>query len=343
MAGSRYDLAVIGTGVAGLAAGMYAARLNLRTILIGNAGEGSAALDIGGTITLTDVVENYPGFVKLTGQELAEKLLEHAKSYPSVEIRNDWVQSVDRGEHCFFLRVGGEVIQSSTLLFATGTRHRELRIPGHDEFRNKGVHYCALCDGPLYRGRTVAVVGGSDSAAKEALLLAEHASRVYLIARGPELRAEPINRSRVLNHPRITFIPGTNVVAIEGEKRVARALLDHPFGGDPGLALDGVFVAIGVIPLSDLAKPLGVALNDRGEILLDRNSRTNVPGVYGAGDVGDRPFKQAITGVAEGVVAAYSAFEDLKGDVVCACSDDEAHAIPPAPSDLPSSPVSSAT
>jgi thioredoxin reductase (NADPH) len=327
MSSNRYDLAIVGAGVTGLAAAMYAARLNLKTLLVGNAGSESAALDVGGTITLTDVVENYPGFQRLTGQELAEKLHEQTRSYPLVDIKNAWVASVDRGEHCFFLHVGEEVYQASTLLFATGTRHRELKVPGHDEFRNKGVHYCALCDGPLYQGKIVAVAGGSDSAAKEALVLAEHAARVFLIARGPELKAEPINRSRVSAHPNITVVPGTNVVAIEGASRVNRVMLDKPHEGATSLALDGLFVAIGVIPLSDLAKPLGVALTAKAEIIADRNSRTNVPGVYAAGDVGDRPFKQAITGVAEGVVAAYSAFEDLKGDLVCACSDDEAHPI----------------
>lgn len=321
----RYDLAVLGAGVAGLAAGMYAARLNLKTVVLGRAGEGSAALDLGGTITLTDVVENYPGFIKLTGQELAEKLLEHVRSYPQVEIRTDWVQSLDRDKQCFFLHTDKEVLQASTVLFATGTKHRELQVPGHDEFRNKGVHYCALCDGPLYRGKSVAVVGGSDSAAKEALVLAEHAERVYLIARGKELRAEPINRSRVMAHPRITLLPATNVTAVLGEKKVTKVTLDVPFQGSSELPLNGIFVAIGVIPQSELARTLGVTVNTKGEILLDRNSRTNVPGVYAAGDVGDRTFKQAITGVAEGVLAAYSAFEDLHGDVVCACSDDEDH------------------
>ncbi len=327
MPSGRYDLAIVGAGVAGLASAMYAARLNLKTLLIGNAGEDSAALDIGGTITLTDVVENYPGFVKLTGQELADKLHEHTKSYPLVEFKNAWVQNIDRGEDCFFLHSGEEVYQASTLVFATGTRHRELKIPGHDEFRNKGVHYCALCDGPLYRGKTVAVAGGSDAAAKETLVLAEHAARVFLIARGPELKAEPINRGRVLAHPKITPVLGTNIIAVEGERQVTRIVLDKPFNGVTTLNLDGLFVAIGVIPLSGLTKPLGVALNSKGEIIMDRESRTNVPGLYAAGDVGDRPFKQAITGVAEGVVAAYSAFQDLRGDVVCACSDDEVHPI----------------
>ena len=185
------------------------------------------------------------------------------------------------------------------------------------------MQYCALCDGPLYKEKVVAVVGGSDSAAKEALLLAEHASKVYIIARGPEIKPEPINRSRVEASSKITIITGTNVVQIDGDKRVRAAILDRPYQGERTLALDAVFVAVGVIPLSDLARHLGVKTNQRGEILIDRDSRTNVPGIYAAGDVADRSFKQAITGVAEGVVAAYSAFQDLKNNEVCACDDDE--------------------
>ena len=323
MTGSPYDFAILGAGLTGLGAAMYAARLNLRTVVLGNAGERSAAQDIGGTITLTDVVENYPGFIRLTGEELAQKLEAHARSYPLVEIKNTWVNKIDREKGCFSLYLDREVIQASTLLFATGTRHRELEVPGHDEFRHKGVQYCALCDGPLYKEKVVAVVGGSDSATKEALLLAEHASKVYIIARGPEIKPEPINRSRVEASSKITIITGTNVVQIDGDKRVRAAILDRPYQGERTLALDAVFVAVGVIPLSDLARHLGVKTNQRGEILIDRDSRTNVPGIYAAGDVADRSFKPAITGVAEGVVAAYSAFQDLKNNEVCACDDDE--------------------
>ena len=137
MTSSRYDLAILGAGVTGLGAAMYAGRLSLKTIVIGNAGERSAAQDIGGTITLTDVVENYPGFIRLTGEELAQKLEEHARTYPLIEIENAWVTKVTRETDCFTLHRDGEVIQASTLLFATGTRHRELRVPGHDEFRKQ--------------------------------------------------------------------------------------------------------------------------------------------------------------------------------------------------------------
>ncbi len=323
MTPARYDLAIIGAGVTGLGAAMYAGRLNLRTIVLGRAGDRSAALDVGGTITLTDVVENYPGFLQLTGEELAKRLEDHARAYASVEIRNAWVERVDRAGGCFNLHLEGGRVQASTLLFATGTRHRELKVPGHDEFRNKGVHYCALCDGPLYKEKVVAVVGGSDSAAKEALLLAEHAGRVFIIARGPEIKPEPINKTRVEANGKISVLAGTNVLRIEGDKRTRAAVLDQPYHGDSTLPLDALFIAIGVVPLAELAKPLGVATNQRGEIIIDRDSRTNIPGVYAAGDVADRDFKQAITGVAEGVVAAYSAFQDLRNDEVCACDDGE--------------------
>lgn len=323
----RYDFVILGAGVTGLAAAMYAARLGLKTLVLGSAGERSAAQDIGGTITLTDIVENYPGFIRVTGEELAQKLEAHARSYDLVTIENTWITSIDKKGHNFYLHANGTVYAASALLFATGTRHKELEVPGHDEFRNKGVHYCALCDGPLYRGKTVGVVGGSDSAAKEALLLAEHAAKVFLVARGDEIRAEPINRQRLESNPKVTIVTKRNVVRIEGDTRARRYVLDQPHDGKDALELDALFVAIGVIPLSDLAKSLSVTLNERGEIVMDRDSRTNVKGVYAAGDVGDRRFKQAITGVAEGVVAAYSAFQDIKGGEVCACDDDETHPI----------------
>jgi thioredoxin reductase (NADPH) len=321
----RFDFGILGAGMTGLAAAMYAARLGLKTLVIGNAGRRSAAMDIGGTITLTDVVENYPGFIRLTGEELAKKLEDHARSYDLVEIKNAWVDSVDKEKDTYFIHAGDDVYAVSALLVATGTRHRELDVPGHDELRNKGVQYCALCDGPLYKGKIVAVVGGSDSAAKEALLMAEHAKKVYLIARGRELRAEPINLDRVKRNKRITVILETNVKRIQGEKKVESVMLDREHDGSKELKLDGVFVAIGQIPLSDLAKDLGAKTNDKGEIVIDRDSRTNVKGLYAAGDVADRDFKQGITGVAEGVVAAYSAFQDIKGGIVVPSDDAKPH------------------
>ncbi|NWF94620.1 MAG: FAD-dependent oxidoreductase [Candidatus Thorarchaeota archaeon] len=303
-----YDFVVIGCGVTGYAASMYAARLGLSCAVIGEVD--------GGTITLTDDVANYPGFIQLTGKELAEKLKAHAQEYP-VDMEVAVVRDVFRDEHGFFYVVtDSKSYVARTVLFATGMKDRELEIPGHDEFRNRGVSYCALCDAPLYNGKTVAVIGGSDSAAKEALLLAKYCPKVYMIYRGKKIRPEPINAARIEREPRIQVLTETNITEISGTDRVTGVKLDRPFNGQNHLKVDGVFVAIGGIPQSELARKLGVKVNAKGEIIIDRSSRTNVPGVFAAGDVADTEFKQAITGVAEGVHAFYQAYKYVSEQAV---------------------------
>ena len=300
-----YDFAIIGAGGTGFAAAMYAGRFQLKTIVIGET--------IGGTIILTDVVENYPGFKKLTGEELAAKIEEHARDYPSVKVENDRVTEVRKdGELFAITTLEGKTFHSKTILFATGTEWKKLGVPGEKELSNRGVHYCALCDGPLYKDKTLVVVGGGDSAAKEALLLTQWAKKVYMVYRGEKIRPEPINYERCMANPKLEIINSTNVVSIKGEKKVAGVVFDKPYQGSTEFACDAVFVEIGHLPLSQLAVPLGVAINKKGEIEIDRLAKTNVPGVFAAGDVVDTEFKQAITGVAEGVLAAYSANEFLK-------------------------------
>ncbi|UCH05102.1 MAG: FAD-dependent oxidoreductase [Candidatus Thorarchaeota archaeon] len=295
-----YDLVVIGSGVTGYAAAMYAARLDLSVAVIGDVD--------GGTITLTDDVANYPGFIQLTGKELADKLKEHALDYP-VTIETGTVADVFRDSQDFFYVVtNNKTFLAKTVLFATGMKERELEVPGHDELRNRGVSYCALCDAPLFKDKVVAVIGGSDSAAKEALLLAKYCPKVYMIYRKAKIRPEPINARRIEADSGIEVITETNVTEVFGDSRVTGVRLDKPFNGSDVLELDGIFVAIGGIPYSDLAKKLGVETNEKGEIAIDRSSRTNVEGVFAAGDVADTEFKQAITGVAEGVHAAYQAY-----------------------------------
>ena len=168
-----YDTIIIGAGCAGLAAAMYAGRLNMRTMLIGD--------NIGGTITLTDVVENYPGFVKLTGQELADNLRKHAEAY-NIEKSEEKVTLIKREHNCFLVGTNeGKTYQSKTIIFATGTEWRKLNVPGEKEFANKGVHYCALCDGAVYQNKIMAVVGGGDSSVKEALLLSQYSNKIYIL------------------------------------------------------------------------------------------------------------------------------------------------------------------
>ena len=308
MVKKEYGLLILGGGGTGLAAAMYAARLGMKSLVLG--ATHGAELPIGGVISTTHVVENYPGFIKLTGPELAKKLEEHTRSYDLVTIKEEKVIEIKKSGKLFLVRTNKGKYKSKTILFATGTRWKELKVPGSKEFNNKGVHYCALCDGPLYKNKIVAVVGGSDSAAKDALLLAEHAKKVYIIYRGKEIHPEPINFERVKRNKKIEVVNNTNIKEIKGEKLVTKVIFDKLYKNRKEIKLNGVFVAIGHIIMSDLAKKLKVKLNKAGEIKINHmTSETNAPGIYAAGDVTDKQFKQLITGVADGCTASYSAYE----------------------------------
>ena len=308
---NNYDFIIIGAGVTGMAAAMYAARLELKTLCLG--ASSGTELPIGGVITTTNIVENYPGFIKLTGEELAEAIKKHALSYDNVQIKNERVGNIEKTGEGFVIKTKKNENFGKTILFATGTKWKKLEVPGAMEYEGKGINFCALCDGFLYKNKVVAIIGGSDSAAKDALVLTEHAKKVYIIYRKEKIRAEPVNMKRVegkIKIGKLEIVNNTKVVEIKGGKSVKSVVLDREFNGSKELFVDGVFVAIGHIALSDFAKALGVKLNEKGEIMIDhKTSETNINGVYAAGDVADKPFKQAITGVAEGCTAAYSAFE----------------------------------
>jgi len=309
----NYDFIVVGAGGTGLAAAIYAARLKLKTLVLGH--PHSTELSVGGVITTTHVVENYPGFMKISGKELAKEIEQHARSYDLVEIKEEQVIEIKKSDEGFIVKTNKSEYKSKTLLFATGTKLRKLpeSVKGSREFENKGISYCALCDGPLFKDKIVAVVGGSNSAAKDALFLTEYAKKIYIIYRGEQIRPEPINLERIKKNKKIEIITKTNVKEVKGDKIVVSVILDKPYNEKKELQVDGVFIAIGHIVLSDLAKQLGVELNKAGEIKINHlNSETNVPGVYAAGDVTDKPFKQLITGVADGCTAAYSAYEYIK-------------------------------
>ncbi len=316
---NEYDFIILGAGVTGMAAAMYAARLGLKTLVLGK--NFGAELPIGGVITTTNIVENYPGFIKLTGPELAENIEKHARSYDLVTIKEEKAEKVEGGKKCFYVTTSKNKYMGKTILFATGTKWKKLpsSVKGADKFEGKGIVSCALCDAPLFKDKIVCLVGGSDSAAKDAMVAAEHAKKVYIIYRGEKIHPEPINLKRVEANKKIEIINNTNIVEIRGDKFVESVVLDRAYNGSKELKVQGVFVAIGHIILSDLAKPLEVKLNKAGEIVIDhKTSETNVPGVFAAGDVADKPFKQAITGVAEGCTAAHSAYEYItKESVIC--------------------------
>jgi thioredoxin reductase (NADPH) len=305
---SSYDIIIVGAGGAGMAAAMYSARLGMKALCLGSSH--GTELPLGGVITTTNVVENYPGFIRLTGTELADKIREHAQSYDLAELKEEKVESVKIEKNLFNVKTEDNNYTGKTILFATGTKWRKLEVPGSNEFENRGVAYCALCDAVLFKDKIVGVVGGSDSAVKDAMVLAEHAKKVYIIYRGEKIRPEPINYERVMKNKKIEIINNTNIIEIKGEKSVNKVILDKPYKGSKELELQGVFVAIGHIALSNLAKSIGVKTNEKGEIIIDhKTSETNIPGAFAAGDVADKPFKQLITGVAEGCTAAYSAYE----------------------------------
>jgi thioredoxin reductase (NADPH) len=295
-----WDVVIVGYGVTGLAAAMYAGRLELKTLLIGETP--------GGIITWTDVVENYPGFIKLTGQELVDKLKAHANEY-NVPMEYGRIADIEKNPDGTFLLKGTEgAYRAKSVIIATGTKVKKLEVTGLKQFDNRGVQYCALCDGALFKGKDVAVVGGSDSAAKEAIVLSRYARKVYLIYRGDSIRPEPSNRDRLKELPNVELVLNTNITEFKGEKFLQKVALDRPYKSQQELDLSAVFIAIGHIPLSEIVKGLGVKTNPHGEIIIDRDSRTNVPGIFAAGDVVDTKFKQAIVGVGEAVVAVYSAF-----------------------------------
>ncbi len=295
-----YDTIIIGSGPSGLGAAVYALRFNMKVIVIGK--------EFGGLITTTDTVENYPGFPRISGYDLMQQFKAHCDSL-NAQIVDDEVLDIQLGNNLFRVKCGFGEYAGKTIIYATGGKHRKLGVPGEEEFTGKGVSYCATCDGPLFKGKVLGVVGGSDSAAKDALFLSEHASKVYIIYRRQEIRAEPINKQRVAKNPKITIIPQTEVKQVKGEDFVTHVV----FQDGKEFPLDGVFIEIGADPASELAKRLGVKTNDKGEIIINQASETNIPGFYAAGDVTQQIYKQAITGVAEGVIAAFSAYTFING------------------------------
>lgn len=297
-----YDFIIIGGGIAGLSAAMYAGRMKLKTIVI--------VEKRGGTIVQTNDIGNWPGIKMTDGMSLAKQIEDHAMEY-GIDVYDGRAESVEKKGNDFIVSTSQESFRGKTVLFATGAELKMLGVKGESEFRGKGVHYCALCDGFFYKGKTIAVVGGSDSAAKEALLLTQWAAKVFIIARST-LHPEPINAERIKANPKVEVIEGTTVKEVIGTNKVSGVSLNKPHNGSEKLALDGVFVEIGHIPNSGLAKAVGVALNEKGEIRINSDAETNVAGIYAAGDVTNGKFKQAITGSAEGVHAAHSAYEYLR-------------------------------
>lgn len=294
-----WDLIILGGGPTAIGCAIYAARFAMDILVIGKT--------YGGLIATTHIVENYPGITSVSGTEFVEMFRDHMDSL-SIPYISDEIKSIEKAKDHFILHSFFAKFKAYTICIATGSERRKLGIPGEEKFAGRGVSYCASCDMLFYKDKVVAVIGGSDSAAKEALFLAQNVKKVYIIYRGKEIRAEPINKKRVYENDKIEIINNTNITEIKGNDKVKSIIFDN--GRE--FEVDGVFIEIGSIPASDVVRDLGVKLNEKNEIMINRRSETNVPGIYAAGDVANAPFKQAITGVAEGVIAAYAIFDYLK-------------------------------
>jgi thioredoxin reductase (NADPH) len=297
------QLIIIGSGPAGYTAAIYAARANLAPLVV------ASSVEAGGELMNTTEVENFPGFPEgIQGPELMTKMQEQAEKF-GAEVLYDDVVSVDLAGDVKRVTLGsGQVHEASALIFATGSAYRKIGIAGEERLSGRGVSWCATCDGFFFRERTIAVVGGGDSAMEEATFLTRFASKVYVIHRRGELRASKIMQQRAFANEKIEFVWNSEVVDILGTAAVTGVLLEDTVTGERReLPLEGLFVAIGNDPRTHLVHDV-LELTPEGTIRVDgRTSRTSLPGVFAAGDVVDPTYRQAVTAAASGTVAALDA------------------------------------
>lgn len=298
-----YDLVIIGAGPAGLCAGIYAARRELKILVIE---KGMA----GGQMALAPEIGNWPGIQSVPGIELASRMEEHAKSL-GVEFKAARVTGLVLDGEVKKVLLGGESVECKALIIATGGEHRQIGVEGEKEFTGRGISYCATCDGPLFRDKTIAVVGGGNTAVEDAVYLSDIARKVYIIHRRDMFRAEE-SRVELMQDKGVVEVLDSVVESFHGDKLLKSVKVRNvKSGGISVLDVDGVFVSIGVNPSSGIAVESGVGLDDSGFINVDRDMRTSIDGVYAAGDVTGGVL-QVATAVGEGCVAALSAYDYIK-------------------------------
>ncbi len=309
-----YDVIIIGGGPGGFTAGLYSARANFKCLLL----ESPSLMS---QITVTDLVENYPGVPGIGGYDLVEKFREQAKAF-GLETAYASVTGLEKtdagGLPGWLVKTDTGFFTSHSVIVATGANWRKIGVPGEAEFTGRGVSYCATCDGPFFRDREVIVIGGGDTAVQEALFLTNFASKVTIVHRRNRLRATPNLRERAASNPKIEFIWDSVVTSIQGEDSVSRVTVQNVI--DPRKTQDvpaaGVFVFIGLLPNTDF---LGgtLALTEAGYIQADRDMKTSAPGIFACGDCIDKLLRQVVTACGDGATAAFSAqlyVEELKGE-----------------------------
>ena len=301
-----YDLIIIGAGAAGMTAGIYASRYELKNVIIGDL--------VGGLTTEAHKIFNWPGDPGISGFELTNKMAEHVRQ-SNGEIHSDLVTEIEQQPDATFIvkTRGGKSLTTKRLLFTSGTKHRKLNVPREEELLGRGVAYCATCDGPFFKDRTVAMVGGGNSVISAALYLADVAARVYVICRGETLKGEPVWRDELIKRPNMTVLYETNVVGLVGQEKLEAVTLDKAHEDSTEVKVDGMFVEIGLLPQTELFKKLGGETDELGYIKVQPDMSTSIKNVYAAGDStnASNNFHQIVTACGEGSVAADAIYKSL--------------------------------
>lgn len=302
----QYELIILGGGPAGLTAGLYASRYGLNAILIEKA-------IFGGKIINARHIDNYPGFpLGINGMELGQQMYEQAIRF-GLKTETADITKIKFADGLFTLIAEDHEYFARSVILATGSTDRKLGLEGEERLTGRGISYCATCDGFLFKNMIVAIVGGGDTALSDALELAEHAKGVYIIHRRDQFRASNVLQRAVLTHPKIKIIWDTVIESIIGEQKLRLLnLLNKKTNLRSTLEVDGLFVAIGMVPNSDIVKDL-VKLDDTGTVFTDELMCTNIQGFYAAGDVRRNSARQVVTAVGDGATAAKSAYRFIKG------------------------------
>ncbi|GED33208.1 thioredoxin-disulfide reductase [Brevibacillus centrosporus] len=294
-----YDVIIAGAGPAGMTAAVYTSRANMSTLMLERGIPG-------GQMANTEEIENYPGFSSILGPDLSTKMFEHAQQFGAEYAYGEIKEIRDEAPYKRVVTGDKEYLAKSVII-ATGAEHRLLGAPGEKELSGRGVSYCAVCDGAFFRNKELVVVGGGDSAVEEAVFLTRFATKVTIIHRRDQFRAQKILQKRAFENEKIEVIWDTQVKEIRGEGKVQSVLLENLKTGEQSeFATDGVFIYVGMDPLTESVRPLGIT-NDAGYVLTDEKMNTKVKGVFAAGDVREKLLRQVVTATGDGSIAAQSA------------------------------------
>lgn len=290
------DIIIIGAGMAGLTAALYAGRMNLDVLVLENG-------IVGGQIANAAGIENYPGFSKISGKELVSILQEQAENFGAVIDEFDVIEKVKLNVAPKIIETEEHIYEAKSVIIASGMNRRKLPLAEEPKFAGKGVHYCELCDGHMYQDKIIAVMGGGNAAVDAANFLTKYAKKLYLIHRS-EFRADEVSVNRLRENPKVEILLKTEITALMGDKRLERAeILDKVSNEKRELEIDGIFVNIGVTPNTELFKE-ELTLIKSGRIIAGEDCKTNIPGVFAAGDVREKEIRQLTTAAADGTTAA---------------------------------------